>query len=659
MKKRNFELKSIPLSAMLLALFCLGSLFTFAQSKEKETIVKKKIIVKKIDENGNVTTETIEDVEDINLPEVGLFNRNHSFGLNSTFENKIKKIVVLDENEEIPEDVQKELTAMGLNMSDVKNQFKSAEQGIIIKKAVGKAATIEAYKESSLPGMGFNSFPDNDHDLFDIDMDLGEQGNGIIRLNRNGEKETFKFDGSKIPEELKKKLEESGINLKNLGNGGSWLDQNNGSLNLDGQNFEFHSDDGTQKRRMMIITDEDKMSDEMKNKLEELDIDLSSLKKGHPLSHHLNNNHNFNGCNTTPKVKPLLGVMLSSHEKGAQIDKVTENSAASEAGLQKGDIITNINDSKMTSNFDVIRMVKAHKPGDKIKINYIRDGKSKKTNAVLKAKEIKPRSYSHNFESFGRNSCEDNRFKGSHNFMNHSYSKFEDCEMLCKTPMLGVMIHTEQGGKGASITRVFPNTGAAKAGLKENDLITAIDKTQITGTTNLISTVKQYEPGTKVTIEFLRDGVAKKAQTVISNKAATKKSTTCDCNQKDFKKEADKEIILLKKGKNPLSLGEPAPTNPTPKIRIVQNTLEVSAVALYPNPNNGEFTIDFALEETMPVTLTVLDIAGREVYNKQLTDFNGNHKETIDISDQAPGTYFLTISQGGKLYTKKFVFNNR
>jgi len=223
------------------------------------------------------------------------------------------------------------------------------------------------------------------------------------------------------------------------------------------------------------------------------------------------------------------------------------------------------------------------------------------------------------------------------------------------------MIQNNRSNAGAEVTKVFPNTGADQAGLLKDDIITSIDGKTVEGMTSLISIIKEYKPGENVTIEFTRQGNAQKVKTMITSKVESNQTTPCDCTRSDFRKEIDKEIIILKKGKTSLFLDEPAPTAPSalqPRIKLGRkNTLNVTAVALYPNPNDGEFTIDFALENSEPVTITVLDLAGREVYKNQLNEFNGNHRQVIDITEQAPGSYFLHIQQGKEGYTKKFIYN--
>lgn len=70
--------------------------------------------------------------------------------------------------------------------------------------------------------------------------------------------------------------------------------------------------------------------------------------------------------------------------KGAYISDVLENSAAKEAGLQKGDIITKIAEKNVTTKSIVLEEVGKLRPGDKINLEIIRDGKTKHFTATLR-----------------------------------------------------------------------------------------------------------------------------------------------------------------------------------------------------------------------------------------------------------------------------------
>ena len=69
---------------------------------------------------------------------------------------------------------------------------------------------------------------------------------------------------------------------------------------------------------------------------------------------------------------------------GLYINEVVENSAAAEAGLRKGDIITAIDGVKTDDAQTLVEKIAQRRPGDKITISYKRNDNDKKVDVVLK-----------------------------------------------------------------------------------------------------------------------------------------------------------------------------------------------------------------------------------------------------------------------------------
>jgi len=86
-------------------------------------------------------------------------------------------------------------------------------------------------------------------------------------------------------------------------------------------------------------------------------------------------------------VSPELADYLDKKfpvDQGVYVGGVNENSAGKAAGLKEGDIIISI-DGKAVNNVSMLQeMVARKRPGDKVEVEYIRDGKTSKTSATLK-----------------------------------------------------------------------------------------------------------------------------------------------------------------------------------------------------------------------------------------------------------------------------------
>jgi serine protease Do len=65
---------------------------------------------------------------------------------------------------------------------------------------------------------------------------------------------------------------------------------------------------------------------------------------------------------------------------------VDPNGAAGEGGLQKGDVIVKINDEEVNADARLAELIATEKPGDNVKITFLRNGAEQNTEVVLKDK---------------------------------------------------------------------------------------------------------------------------------------------------------------------------------------------------------------------------------------------------------------------------------
>lgn len=78
---------------------------------------------------------------------------------------------------------------------------------------------------------------------------------------------------------------------------------------------------------------------------------------------------------------------------------------------------------------------------------------------------------------------------------------------------------------------------------------------------------------------------------------------------------------------------------------------------VYPNPNNGLFTVAFEGYQDSTFNLRVLDSQGKEVYNKDVKYVVGTNEIPVDISENPAGTYNLQYFDGMELRNIKFMKN--
>ena len=92
--------------------------------------------------------------------------------------------------------------------------------------------------------------------------------------------------------------------------------------------------------------------------------------------------------------------------------------------------------------------------------------------------------------------------------------------------------------------------------------------------------------------------------------------------------------------------------NIAPALSVNQNIFE--NFALYPNPNNGNFIVQFNSSSDNSILIGVHDIRGREVFSKSYIN-NGFFNEKLQLDNLQSGVYLINIQDGDKKITKKIV----
>lgn len=81
---------------------------------------------------------------------------------------------------------------------------------------------------------------------------------------------------------------------------------------------------------------------------------------------------------------------------------------------------------------------------------------------------------------------------------------------------------------------------------------------------------------------------------------------------------------------------------------------ELTDLAVYPNPNNGNFNVQFTNSNGGQVKLSLYDMSGRLIFNNQYenaVDFN----ENIQVSNLQSGVYLLNVDNGKMNQTKRLI----
>ncbi len=198
----------------------------------------------------------------------------------------------------------------------------------------------------------------------------------------------------------------------------------------------------------------------------------------------------------------VLGVITEKKSpEGATVSSVAEGSAAEKAGLKEGDVITRVNDHKITEPQDLFETIGALKPGDKVTITYLRDKKEHKADATLgKRTSISPRSFGLDPEGDEVNPF---RFR-----MPEAPRRMQPGQFFTPPPSIGLTVQDTEDGKGAKVTGVKEGSAAEKAGFKADDLITEIAGEPVKNARDVAEAYREHRDEATITVKGTRNGSA-------------------------------------------------------------------------------------------------------------------------------------------------------
>lgn len=192
--------------------------------------------------------------------------------------------------------------------------------------------------------------------------------------------------------------------------------------------------------------------------------------------------------------KPLLGVGLQDLSDevdgigGVLVVHVAPGSPAALAGLRPGDRIMAVDGQRTDGPGDVIGLVQGHRPGDRLKLAYMR-GDDPRESEVTLARQPEP----------------DGKASRKWPYRGWSFDA-EEWPSLTEQAYLGVGPAEAQDGHGAVVGRVGPGSPAEQMGLQPGDRITALNDVAIAGFNDLTGAVSDLKPGEPVTLSVERGG---------------------------------------------------------------------------------------------------------------------------------------------------------
>ncbi len=211
----------------------------------------------------------------------------------------------------------------------------------------------------------------------------------------------------------------------------------------------------------------------------------------------------FRGAYRVRTNRAMLGVVSEKTDDGVKLKEVSKESAAEKAGLKAGDIITKVGETKIEDSDDLVEAVGKFNPGDKVNVEYKRDGKTNTASVVLDKNLATNYNFNYKFD----------------NDMNMSWNSSDGKNFVfTRKPRLGIRMQDTEDDKGVKVLDVNNETPAGKAGLKEDDLITAINGKAVNSVEDVRMALKDLKDGDILKITYSRAGKSQTADIKIPKK---------------------------------------------------------------------------------------------------------------------------------------------
>lgn len=185
----------------------------------------------------------------------------------------------------------------------------------------------------------------------------------------------------------------------------------------------------------------------------------------------------------------FLGVTISAlqgetkkaykNQEGALITDVQKGSSADEAGLKRGDLVTKVNNKVIKSPIDLKNYIGTLEIGEKVVIDYERDGSNKQTSFTLKGEKEN---------------------KGVQNNL------IEGLSLRNLDPRIKDRLQLPRDINGVLVEKVKSKSKAEEVGFKEGDVIIGIGQDEIKNLKDLDQALKQVNKKEFMKIWVYRNG---------------------------------------------------------------------------------------------------------------------------------------------------------
>jgi len=193
----------------------------------------------------------------------------------------------------------------------------------------------------------------------------------------------------------------------------------------------------------------------------------------------------------TPELAEAM--KLKGQPTGALVGEVTPKSPSEKAGLRTGDVITAANGKKVSDARELRLMIGSMAPGTKVQVEVNREGQSKILNVDLA--EMPAGVAEQGAEAAPEEAAQPEKA-----------TVFGGVAVADITDDVRTALNLPKDTQGAVIAEIDADSSAAKAGLREGDVIQEVNKQPVKNAKDLVAINKRLKPNEKILIRVYSQG---------------------------------------------------------------------------------------------------------------------------------------------------------
>jgi serine protease Do len=193
----------------------------------------------------------------------------------------------------------------------------------------------------------------------------------------------------------------------------------------------------------------------------------------------------------TPELAEAM--KLKGQPTGALVGEVTPKSPSEKAGIKTGDVITAVNGKKVSDARELRLMIGSMAPGTKVQVEVNREGQSKILNVDLA--EMPAGVAEQGTEAAPEEGAQPEKA-----------TVFGGVAVAGVTDDVRIALNLPKDIQGAVIAEIDSDSPAAKAGLREGDVIQEVNKRPVKNAKDLVAINKRLKPNEKILIRVYSQG---------------------------------------------------------------------------------------------------------------------------------------------------------